>query len=508
MSKGLFDLVIIGGGVNGCGIARDAAGRGLSVLLAEQGDLAEGTSSASTKLIHGGLRYLEHFEFRLVRESLQEREVLLAMAPHIVQPMRFVLPHHKDLRPAWLIRLGLFFYDHLGKRKILPPSHFVNLRSGPLGDPLKPQFARGFEYSDCCVDDARLVVLNAVDAARNGADIRVRTQVHSATRKGNHWEVNLLDRGTGQQETVAARMLINAAGPWISEVISERLALKPRFRTRLVKGSHIIVPSLFDHSKAYIFQNADQRIVFAIPYEKDFTLIGTTDVDFEGDPGSVAISPDEVTYLCGAAGEYFTRPIHSKDVIWSYAGLRPLYDDGEGAAQEATRDYELDLQDVEGEAPLLNIFGGKITTYRCLSEEVLKMLRKYVPHQGEPWTMGSVLPGGDIGGHGMAFFMDELAGAFPAVERPLIERLALAYGTTAHAILSVGGKSGDLGRHFGAGLYEAEVDHLVRNEWATAAEDILWRRSKLGLRMTPEDTDGLTRWLQDKIPADSIASAP
>ena len=333
MNADIVDIAIIGGGINGCGIARDAAGRGLSVFLAEKQDLAIGTSSASTKLIHGGLRYLEYYEFRLVRESLSEREVLWSMAPHIIRPLRFVLPHHKDLRPAWFIRLGLFIYDHLGGRKRLPPSCGLDLGVDEVGVPLKPIFTKAFEYSDCWVDDARLVVLNATDAAAHGADIRVRTEVVSAARHEDHWELTVVDTLNGQSDTVRAKAVINAAGPWVLDVITDKLAMTSRTGIRLVKGSHIVVPRIFDHDRAYIFQNADQRIIFAIPYEQAFTLIGTTDVDYQGKPDDVAITDDEIAYLCAAASEYFAAPILPPDVTWAYSGVRPLYDDGASAAQ-------------------------------------------------------------------------------------------------------------------------------------------------------------------------------
>lgn len=486
-----YDIAIIGGGVNGCGIARDAAGRGLSVFLAERDDLAGGTSSASTKLIHGGLRYLEHYEFFLVRESLIEREVLLSMAPHIIWPLRFVLPHQKGLRPAWLIRLGLFLYDHLGGRKILPSSCSVDLRRDPAGDPLKPEFTKGFEYSDCWVLDARLVVLNAVDAARRGADIRVRTEVLRATRQGGHWEIEVEDKTTGRRETVKARMLVNAAGPWISDVISQRIAVTSRSRTRLVKGSHVVVPRLFDHDRAYIFQNADQRIIFAIPYEGEFTLIGTTDVDFKGDPATPAASEDEIAYLCDAASEYFINPIAPADVVWSYSGVRPLYDDGASAAQEATRNYVLELDGQGEEPPLLNIFGGKITTYRHLAEDALKELSDWLPGAGAPWTRGAALPGGDFAVDGFENLVADLAAVNLDTDPALVRRLARAYGTKARDILAA-----DPGIHFGAGLWQREVEYLARHEWARTADDILWRRTKLGLRLSREEADGLAKWLE------------
>jgi len=497
----IYDIAIIGGGINGCGIARDAAGRGLSVYLAEKGDLASGTSSSSTKLIHGGLRYLEHYEFRLVRESLVEREVLLRMAPHIISPLRFVLPHNSEQRPVWLIRLGLFLYDHLGGRKLLPSSNYVDLRGSAVGRPLREKFIRGFEYSDCSVDDARLVVLNAIDAADRGADIHVRTDVTSARREGGVWLITATDTLTGAEHTITARMLVNAAGPWVADVTGNRIETPLALKTRLVKGSHIVVPAIFDHGRAYIFQNADNRIIFAIPYERDFTLIGTTDVDFDGSPDEVNASAEEVAYLCSAASEYFREPITADDVVWSYSGVRPLFDDGSGTAQEATRDYVLDLQIKEGEPPVLNIFGGKITTYRRLAEEVLEKLKPYCGVFTRKWTAQSSLPGGDFAVDGLPALTIDLQNTYPSVDERVIQRYARSYGTRARDIL--GGVTGedDLGRHFGGGLYQREVEYLIDKEWAISAEDILWRRTKLGLRLNKKETAVFEQWMSDNHPA-------
>jgi glycerol-3-phosphate dehydrogenase len=497
----LYDIAVIGGGVNGCGIARDAAGRGLSVYLAEKNDLAGGTSSASTKLIHGGLRYLEYYAFRLVRESLIEREVLLAMAPHIIWPLRFVLPHQKGLRPVWLIRLGLFLYDHLGGRKLLPASRLVDLRRDPAGEPLKPLFTTGFEYSDCWVDDARLVVLNAVDAALRGADVRVRTEVVSAVRERDHWKLVTRDGITGHNATIYARALVNASGPWISEVITRRISADAKARTRLVKGSHIVVPKLFQHERAYIFQNADRRIIFAIPYERDFTLIGTTEIDFEGDPQSARASADEIAYLCEAASEYFSSPIEPGHVVWSYAGVRPLYDDGHASARETTRDYVLDLQGRNGEPALLDIFGGKITTYRHLAEDALKKLEDRFPAMGHPWTRGAVLPGGDFDVGGFEALVDDLEREFPMIDGAVMRRLARCYGTRVRDMLAGILDIGDLGVHFGAGLYQREVEYLIRTEWAMTADDILWRRSKLGLRLSDAEAARFGAWIEENYSA-------
>jgi glycerol-3-phosphate dehydrogenase len=494
----LYDIAVIGGGINGCGIARDAAGRGLSVALLEKGDLANGTSSASTKLIHGGLRYLEHYEFGLVRESLKEREVLLRMAPHIIHPLRFVLPHHQALRPAWFIRIGLFLYDHLGGRDILPGSYALDLVREPVGRPLKPNFSHGFEYSDCWVDDARLVVLNAMDAKRRGADVRVRTEVVSAERHSDRWTVVYKDARTGGTGTITARVLVNAAGPWVSEVITHRLGVNARAALRLVKGSHIVVPKLFDHDRAYIFQNADRRIIFAIPYERDFTLIGTTDVDYVGHLDRIEASADEIAYLCRAASEYFVKLVVPTDVVWSYAGVRPLYGEAGSSAQETTRDFELELEADAGNAPLLNIIGGKITTFRHLAEEALKKIAPFFPAMTAPWTKGSSLPGGDFVYEQRQSHLSQLAMQYPFLGKPTVERLFAAYGTMAKEILSGATTAGDLGIHFGAGLYAREVEHLLHNEWATSGDDILWRRTKLGLHLAHADRARLADWLAER----------
>lgn len=491
-SKGVtYDIAVVGGGVNGCGIARDAAGRGLSVFLAEQDDLASATSSASTKLIHGGLRYLEHFAFRLVRESLSEREVLYEMAPHIIRPLRFVLPHQKGLRPAWMIRLGLFLYDRLGGRRILPSSRQIDLTRHLAGGPLKAGFEKGFEYSDCWVDDARLVVLNAMDAARLGADIRARTKVLRASRQDGLWHVETEDGLTGGLTTIAARVLVNAAGPWAAEVVSRRIAGDGTAHTRLVKGSHIVVPRLFDHDRAYIFQNPDRRIVFVIPYEADFTLIGTTDVDFEGDPATAAASDEEIDYLCGAVSEYFRQPVTAEDVVWTYSGVRPLYDDGTSAAQEATREYVLEVDGSVDRPALLNIFGGKITTYRLLAEEALAKLDRWLPNAGPPWTRGAPLPGGDFPVDGFGDLVERLTRGHPDLESAHLRRLAHAYGTRAPEILK-----NEPGLHFAADLWQREVEYLVRHECAMTADDILWRRSKLGLRFNSGEKRALEEWLE------------
>ncbi len=494
----MHDLLIIGGGVNGCGIARDAAGRGHSVFLCEMNDLASGTSSWSTKLIHGGLRYLEYYEFRLVREALIEREVIWRMAPHIVGPLRFVLPHHRGLRPAWLLRLGLFLYDHLGGRKKLPPTRTLDLTRDPAGAPLKPgAFARGFEYSDCWVDDARLVVLNARDAADRGATIRTRAKCVAAERDAEGWTLTIESTDTGARETVRGRALINAAGPWVADVLTGTLRSNSKASVRLVQGSHIVVKRIFEHDRAYIFQNADGRIVFAIPYEGDFTLIGTTDRDYDGDPAKVHATEAEIAYLCAAASEYFAKPVARDDVVWTYSGVRPLYDDGASEAKAATRDYVFELDDNGGDAPLLSIFGGKITTYRRLAEEALEKLEKRLPPgAGEKagWTGRASLPGGDFPMEGRAALAADLARDYPFLSSAHAARVARAYGTHARTWLAGAKALADLGRDFGATLTEAELRHLMTQEWALSADDVLWRRSKLGLHMTAVQREAVTSW--------------
>ena len=494
----IHDLVIIGGGVNGCGIARDAAGRGLSVALFEQHDLANGTSSASTKLIHGGLRYLEYYEFRLVREALTEREVIWALAPHIVWPLRFVLPYQKGLRPAWLIRLGLFLYDHIGGRKLLRATRTVNLDTVSSGKPLKRGFKTGFEYSDCWVDDSRLVTLNARAAAELGARIETRAKVVAARRENGLWQVSVR-HADGREETVAARVLINAAGPWIGEVLRDIVPVKTPAGVRMVQGSHIVVPRMFEHKRAYIFQNRDNRIIFAIPYERDFTLIGTTDRDYTGDPQDVAASEEEIAYLCAAASEYFVQPVKRSDVVWSYSGVRPLYDDGASKAQEATRDYVLHLDEDNGTAPLLSIFGGKITTYRRLAEAVLAKLGHHFSAEQNAragWTAHVHLPGGDFpqitAFQGIAWALHE---KYPFLPRLTCQRLVRAYGTRVHVFLDGVRSIEEMGACFGADLYEREVRYLIEHEWAKSAADVLWRRSKLGLRLTSEEAARLESFI-------------
>jgi glycerol-3-phosphate dehydrogenase len=493
-----YDLAIIGGGVNGCGIARDAAGRGLNVVLCEQNDLASGTSSAATKLIHGGLRYLEHYEFRLVREALMEREVLWGMAPHIIWPLRFVLPYHKGLRPAWLLRFGLFLYDHMGGRKLLPTTRVLDLTRDPAGVPLKRgEFTRGFEYSDCWVEDSRLVVLNARDAADRGATILTRTQAVGAERGADHWTLTLQDRDTMATQVVRAKLVVNAAGPWVGQVLASTLRINSTAKIRLVQGSHIVVRRIYDHDRCYIFQNSDGRIFFAIPYEQDFTLIGTTDRDYQGDPAQVKASPEEIDYICRSASDYFARPVTKADIVWTYSGVRPLYDKGDAAAQEATRDYVLDVDTGQERAPLLSVFGGKITTYRRLAEHALDLLKPHLPQlRGKAkWTAGAALPGGDFPIDGYAALVTDLQRTWPFLTDNHAARLARHYGTRAKSILGNAKSLADLGQDFGATLTEAEIRYLIAQEWARTAQDIVWRRTKLGLRLTDEQIAAIDDYL-------------
>lgn len=492
------DLAIIGGGINGCGIARDAAGRGVSVYLCEQNDLASGTSSWSTKLIHGGLRYLEHYEFRLVREALIEREVLWKIAPHIIWPLRFVLPAHKGLRPSWLLRLGLFLYDHLGGRKLLPPTKTLDLARDEAGKALKPGTRVGFEYSDCWVDDARLVVLNAMDARDHGAVIDTQHKLVAAERRDGFWHLTIRNQISGVDKHVEARALVNAAGPWVADVLQRKVRSNTEARVRLVQGSHIVVRKLFDHDRAYIFQNADGRIIFAIPYQNEFTLIGTTDRDYQGNPAEVTATEDEIYYLIAAASEYFIKPIHREDVVWSYSGVRPLFDDGASKAQEATRDYVLKLDAGAGLAPLLSIFGGKITTYRRLAESALDQLKFTLPalNNNVGWTAIASLPGGDFPVDAYGSLVDQLTQLHPSLDKSMLARLARSYGTKARDILSDVKVPADLGRIYGGTLSEKEIYYLVSNEFAKSAADIVWRRSKLGIVIGHDEIAAISDTLQ------------
>ncbi len=512
----IHDLFVIGGGINGCGIARDAAGRGLTVVLAEMGDLASATSSGSTKLFHGGLRYLEYFEFRLVREALIEREVLLRAMPHISWPMRFVLPYHKDMRfesetptskllntimpwmkgrrPAWLIRLGLFLYDSLGGRAILPGTTTTNLRQAPEGEPIKDRFERAYEYSDCWVEDSRLVVLNARDAEARGASIMVRTKVVGAERHPDHWVVKTEDVTTGEQHQFRARMIVNAGGPWVGDIIHQKVRLNSSEGVRLVRGSHIVTRKLYDHDKCYFFQGTDGRIIFAIPYEGEFTLIGTTDAEHQDVSIEPECTPEERDYLLRFASQYFKQPVTIDDVVWAYSGVRPLYDDGASSATAATRDYTLKV-DAAGGAPILNCFGGKITTYRRLAESALDLIGEHFDSLPGPWTAGVPMPGGDFPVDGFDALVSDLRQSHAFLDEPHARRLVRAYGTEAAELMAGSQSLADLGEDFGATLSEREVRWLMDNEYALTADDVVWRRSKLGLKLTANEIATLDGWM-------------
>jgi glycerol-3-phosphate dehydrogenase len=482
----LYDLIIIGGGINGCGIARDAAGRGLKVLLCEKDDLASHTSSSSSKLIHGGLRYLEDYEFRLVGEALSERETLLGIAPHIIWPLEFVMPHVPELRPAWMIRAGLFLYDHLGKREKLPPSRGVSLTGEGYGENIRADIRRGFVYSDCWVDDARLVALNARSAADLGATILTRTECVAGRRSADGWEIDLLD-ASDALKTVKSKGIVNAGGPWVKSLLDGQLHQPTRANVKQVKGSHIVVPRQYPGSHAFILQNDDKRIIFLIPYENDYTLIGTTDVEVKDAPGSAKISPDEVEYLCRAANRYLVKPISAADVVWSYSGVRPLYDDGETDPSAVTRDYTLVLDVAYPQAPLLSAFGGKITTYRKLSDAVMDKLRPSFPQMTASWTGTKPLPGGNIPNANFEAFIVALTRDYPHIPPGVLRAIARRHGSLTRRILgqSTNGPQ-DLGTHFGDSLYAREVDHLVGCEFVRCGDDVLWRRTKCGLHMNDE----------------------
>jgi glycerol-3-phosphate dehydrogenase len=487
-----FDLLVVGGGINGVGIARDAAGRGLSVLLVERGDLAGATSSASSKLVHGGLRYLEQYEFRLVRESLAEREVLLAAAPHIIWPLRFVLPIHAGLRPPWVIRAGLFLYDHIGGRKVLPATRTLRRgRDAALG-PLDERYVQGFEYSDCWADDSRLVVLNAIDAADRGACIEPGWRVTGARRDEDLWLVDMVST-SGQTRTTRTRGLVNAAGPWVQDVL-RATGSDRRNSLRLVKGSHVVVPRLYEGPQAYTLQTTDGRVVFIIPYQEDFTLIGTTDVPFQGDPTTVTASAEEIAYLCSFASEYLTSAVRPADVVWSYSGVRPLYDDGDVSASTVTRDYVFDLQAPGGRTPLLSVFGGKLTTYRKLAEHAISELRPSLGIGNREWTWGATLPGGDIPRGDFDAFSVEQGRRYPFVSAKLVRRWCRAYGTRLERFVGNAAKAADLGEEVAPDLFEAELQFMRDHEWARSAQDALWRRSKLGLRYDEAQQARVAAW--------------
>jgi glycerol-3-phosphate dehydrogenase len=491
-----YDLLVVGGGINGTGIARDAAGRRLTVLLCEQHDLASHTSSASTKLIHGGLRYLEGFHFALVRKALQEREVLLASAPHIMWPLRFVMPHDAHLRPLWMIRAGLFLYDNLARRRRLAASAALDLRRHPAGTPLEARFTRGFIYSDGWTDDARLVVLNAIDAVSRGATVLTRTRCAKIEVRDGVWHARL--EGAAGAQTVTARAVVNATGPWVTRFLSESTSARSERSVRLVKGSHIVVPKLFAHRFAYIFQNIDHRIVFAIPYEEDFTLIGTTDVDYHGDPQDARIDDSEVRYLCDTVNRYFSRKVSPPEVIWSYSGVRPLLDDKAGDPSSVTRDYKLEME--REDAPLLSVFGGKITTYRRLAETAVNQIASRLGNSAPAWTSKAFLPGGDLPAGSLARFLRAVERRYPWLPPSLRTRYSRSYGTRIDRVIGPATSLAALGPEVLPQIHEAEITYLRREEWAQTAEDILWRRSKLGLHLPPHAQQTLDSWLRDHKP--------
>ncbi|CUH79779.1 glycerol-3-phosphate dehydrogenase [Tropicibacter naphthalenivorans] len=494
------DLFVIGGGINGAGIARDAAGRGLSVVLCEKDDLAEGTSSRSGKLVHGGLRYLEYYEFRLVREALIEREVLMNAAPHIIWPMRFVLPHSPQDRPAWLVRLGLFLYDHLGGRKKLPGTRTLNLKRDPEGAPIKDDYTRGFEYSDCWVDDARLVVLNAVDAAERGATVLTRSPCTSARRENGVWRVTTTNSVTGEQREYEAKMLVNAAGPWVTDVLTRVAGSNSARNVRLVKGSHIIVPKFWKGEQAYLVQNHDKRVIFINPYERDKALIGTTDIAYDGRAEDVTADDSEIQYLIDAVNKYFKEQLTPDDVLTSFSGVRPLFDDGQGNPSAVTRDYVFDLDETGG-APLLNIFGGKITTFRELAERGLQRIAHFFPQMGGDWTEDAPLPGGDMQAADYELFRNKMKADYPWMPRALRQHYGRLYGTRVAQIVGAATSLDGLGKHFGGNLYEAEVTYLIQNEWAQTAEDILWRRTKHRLHLTDAEQAAFADWFAARAEA-------
>jgi glycerol-3-phosphate dehydrogenase len=492
-----YDLLVIGGGINGAGIAREAAGRGLSVLLVEKDDLGAHTSSASSKLIHGGLRYLEQFEFRLVAEALAEREVLLRIAAHLVRPVRFIMPHVPQLRPRWMIRTGLFLYDHLGRRTRLPGSHAVRLDRPPYFSGLAPEYRHGFIYSDCWVDDARLVVANARDAKARGARILTRTECSAARREGGLWRAQL--RGREGALEVAARAIVNAAGPWVKAVLNERLHQPSRDNVRLVRGSHIVVPRLYEGEHAFILQNEDRRVVFMIPYEERFTLVGTTDVPHDGDPSRPEASEAEVDYLCRAANRYLRRAVSPAEVLWRYAGVRPLYDDGSASPSAVTRDYVLRLDADQGAAPVLSVFGGKITTYRRLAEHAIEKFAPWFPGMGPAWTADAPLPGATPPAEDTSRLLRRLEDRYPRLPQALLRALAGRHGTLAYDVLGNAAAVADLGVHFGAELYAREIDYLVEHEWAVSAKDVLWRRTKAGLHLDQAQRDAVACYWAQRV---------
>jgi len=492
MDNKMIDIFIIGGGINGAGIAADAAGRGLSVTLCEQNDLASATSSWSSKLIHGGLRYLEYYEFSLVRKALKEREILLRKAPHLIRPLRFIMPHDSRLRPAWMIRAGLFLYDHLSRQTLLPKSKSLNLQQHPAGEPLKGDYKKGFIYSDCQVDDSRLVILNAQAAKQAGATILTRWKCVQAKRQQNHWEISLEHQPSKQQQTILARALVNAAGPWVEQVLKTIINIPSKSSIVLVQGSHIVVPKLYSGHYAYILQNIDKRIVFVIPYHDKFSLIGTTEVSYQGDPGDATISEDEISYLCDIIKRYFHQPISKQDIVWQFSGVRPLHSEEAENPSDMSRDYVLELNDDNENALLLSVFGGKMTTYRVLSEHAMSLLKPFFPNCGNAWTQNAPLPGGDIKEANFHKFYLELQRQYPWLPTDIAKRYAHNYGRLVEKILHDCHQLEDLGKDYGKGLYQREIDYLIAHEWAQTAEDIIWRRTKLGIELSTESVEILS----------------
>ena len=491
----MLDLFVIGGGVNGTGIAADAAGRGLSVALCEQDDLANHTSSYSSKLIHGGLRYLEYYEFRLVREALIEREVLLKKAPHLIHPLRIIMPHNQHLRPSWMIRMGLFLYDHLNLRQSLPKSKLIKIKAANPSEPLNDHTKKGYIYSDATVDDSRLVVSNALHAQSLGATVLTRHRVESAERQQDHWLIRVKDQKTQEIKIFQAKALANASGPWVDQVIANGLKLKSQHHVRLVKGSHLVTKKLYEGDEAYILQNEDHRIVFVIPYRNDFTLIGTTDVAYTGDPAKVTINPTEQSYLLEVVNHYFKKQLTNADVVWTYSGVRPLQSDEHADPSKVTRDYTFEVHDQQGALPVLSIFGGKITTYRKLSEHAMEKLKPYFPNLKNAWTDKTPLPGGDM--EDFEVFEKQMSAHYPELPAVLLHRLCLAYGTRLALVLSESCSLEALGEYFGGTLYEREVRYLVEHEWAQTPEDVLWRRTKQGLYFSAENIAKLTHWMHN-----------
>ena len=496
-----YDLFIVGGGINGIGVARDASGRGLSTYVCEQGDIAEQTSSRTTKLIHGGLRYLEYYDFRLVREALLERERVMAIAPHLVQELRFVIPHKKGLRPAWMMRIGMMLYDHLAKRRWLRGAETIHMKQSSVGEPLQDWLDLAFVYSDCQTDDARLVILNAIDARERGAEIHTYTRFISAKRDGKEWIATVENVKTGEKQDIRAKGIINTGGPWVSEVLHDRLHIDTSKHVRLVKGSHIVVKKMYEGEHAFFFQNPDGRLIFAIPYQDDFTLIGTTDEPYTEDPAKVEIADSEITYMCDCMNSYFKKPISKEDVVWSFSGVRPLYDDAAKNASAVTRDYVLDIESKADEPILLSVFGGKITTFRRLSEHVFEKLVPFIPGLKPSWTTNVPLPGGDMPNTDFKAFLKEARERWSFLSDFSVRRMAHSYGTRMERFLKDAKTMDELGQDFGGGLTKAEVDYLVDQEWAETAEDILWRRSKMGLHVesVAQTAEALTRYLEGRV---------